>query len=219
MTLFTYTAVANAAPISVTVEFTGEFLRASTVTNNSAPGVVITTIRYSLGTPGVGIGTWDSMDGAIPNIPAGGIPSDFLSDPEFFQTLTFNVSVLPGQSFSEGNPGPFGAPPPFNDFDLIVSLSPLSVSGGATATAAALANGSVTIGFNTGDVLSSPFLNQSPALLQTIVLTGETSTTPTTSVPEPGTLAMFGLGLIRVTPVGTVFAYHLNRQASPTRRQ
>jgi hypothetical protein len=179
---------ARATPIlSATVHFDGEYLRSSTVTNSSSPGFDIVSIIYALGAPGIGIATWDSIDGIIANIPPGGVASDFLSDPEFFQTLTFNVVVQPGDSYSEGFPFTH----PFNDLDVILSLSSLIVSGGnaLNLTSAALQNGSVTLVFNTGDRLTSPFLDQHPELPQTLTLTG----TPT-AIPEPGTLLLCVIG-------------------------
>jgi hypothetical protein len=183
--------VARADPILwATVEFDGEYLRSSTVTNNSTPGFDIVSIIYALGTADVGIATWDSIDGTLPNIPPGGVASDFLSDPEFFQTLTFNTIIKPGESFSEG----FAFTHPFNDLDVILSLSPLNVNGGnaLNLTSTALRNGSVTLLFSSGDRLTMPFLDQHPALPQTLTFRG----TPTTPVPEPGTLLLFGTGVV-----------------------
>ena len=118
---------ANAVLLSATVEFTGEFLRSSTVTNGSDPGINITNFVYTFGTPEDGVATWDGTDGVIPNIPDGGIASDFLSNPEFFQTLTFNVLIAPGDAFSEGNPLPQAAPPSFNDLDPVLEVGPLEL--------------------------------------------------------------------------------------------
>jgi len=167
----------NAARVDVTVDFTGEYLRSSTVTNNSDDGLIINRITYGLGEADDGIGTWDSTDCEIPNLPPDSYATDFLSNPEYFQTLNFDVYLEPGNSYSEGSP----TTRPFNDFDLIVRLSPLMVNGGATATSYALSRAYAEVEFITGDIIRVPLIEQDPSLTQTVYITGEI----VTSVPTP----------------------------------
>lgn len=89
------------------------FIQSGTVTNSAGSTANITSIIYSLGAPGDGIATWDTGT-------AGGTASDFLSDPQYFQTVTFGVNIAPSLSFSFGS----------LDIDYITTLSPLSVTGG-----------------------------------------------------------------------------------------
>ena len=57
----------------------------------------MTTVVISYGPPLEGNGTWGWNDGTS---LAGGTLSDFLADPRWFQTITFEgLSVSPGESF------------------------------------------------------------------------------------------------------------------------
>ncbi len=174
----------NAARVDVTVDFTGEYLRSSTVTNNSDDGLIINRITYGLGEADDGIGTWDSIDGENPNLPPDSYATDFLLNPEYFQTLNFDVYLEPGNSYSEGSP----TSRPFNDFDLIVSLSPLSVNPGAIATSYSLSRAYAEVGFVTGDIFRVPLMEQDPSLTQTVYITGEivTSVETVTIDIKPG---------------------------------
>jgi|GEM_PF-2691308 len=102
----TSAASANTATVDLTF-----FLQQITVSNSAASTSNITAVTYSLGTAGDGVATWDGFNG--------GTASDFLSDPNFFQTVDFSTNIAAGGSSFLGD----------GDIDLINTLVPLSVTG------------------------------------------------------------------------------------------
>lgn len=76
-----FMATANAAS-TATATLSG-FLQSGLIANDAASTGSITSVIYSLGTAADGIATWDGGTG-------GGVASDFLSDPRYFQTVTWS---------------------------------------------------------------------------------------------------------------------------------
>src|SRR5512143_2966842 len=140
-------APATAVPIdALAVINGGDFLQSFTVTNQSTTGLNIVEIVYSHGTPTAGHATWDTGVG-------GGVASDFLSNPEWFQTVTWSgLNVAPGASFSI---------PSFSlDIDLIASLLPLSIDQGTIDNVgSSLAGSYIGVRYDNG-VFASANLNQ-----------------------------------------------------------
>lgn len=175
---------AKAAPIEATAELFN-VLNQGIVTNTSDSAVVITGISFTLGEAAAGIGTWDSNGGSR---LAGGTPSDFLSDPNYFQTINFTgLSVAPGISFEWAD----------LDIDGILSVSPLNVSGLTSPTA--LDRASITAFFGDGTSASADlFPGGGPVPDQNLVLATirrPEPPAPPPTVAEPGTLALFCIGL------------------------
>ncbi len=178
----------QAAAISANVVLNGGgFLQTGSVTNTSVTDIM-TGFIYTLGTAGNGVATWDTGT-------AGGTASDFLSDPEWFQTVTFSgLSIAPGATFNFSG----------LDIDLIAVLSPLSIDQGTIDnTGSTLSHASVTALFGARSA-SAPLLQTGWTQSQTLLLseTGDGG-----RVPEPSTLLLMGAGLLGV------FAVKKKRQA------
>lgn len=173
---------AYSASIDAAVHLNGsEYLQGFNVTNNSTGGLNITRLVYSLGTPADGIATWDTATG-------GGVASQFLSNPEWFQTVTWSgLSIAPGASY-----GISWA----LDIDLIVTLSPLNVTGGTIDYAGtSLRNGYFGVEYNDGFGLRTVALNQ------TGWTTDQDLRITEAPVPIPGALLLFAPGLAGLAAV------------------
>jgi hypothetical protein len=166
--------VVHAASIA-SVALTG-FIQNGTVTNDAASTANITSVVYSLGPAGDGIATWDGSTG-------GGVASDFLSNPSFFQTVTWSgLSVAPGTVFNFGG----------LDIDLIQTLNPLSVTGSILDdTGASLVGAFVTVTWSDGASGTSPLLQQAWIQPQQFDIASNGA-----AVPEPGVLGLLGLGAL-----------------------
>lgn len=166
-------SLAKADVISATANI-GAYSQSGSVLNTSDPGNNISAVVIDFGTPMVGGATFDSNFGST---LGGGVPSNFLADPRYSQTITFGgLSVAPSATFNFGG----------LDMDVILSLIPLIVDGGGGS----VANASISVTFSSGDTLTAPFQNIDPSGFppQTIFLTGSTNSAQ--PVPEPSTLAM-----------------------------
>jgi PEP-CTERM motif len=167
-------ALASAAPIA-SVSLTG-FLQNGSVSNALGSGANIVSVTYSLGTAADGIATWDSATG-------GGSASNFLSDPNFFQTVTwFGLNIAEGSAFNFSG----------LDIDLILTLNPLSVTGGIVDNVgASLANAFVTVNWSDGSSGTTKLAQSGWANDQSfrVVAPGGNN------VPEPAGLALVGLAL------------------------
>jgi hypothetical protein len=156
------------------------FIQNGTVTNGAASTSNITSIVYSLGTPGVGVATWDSNSGST---LAGGTPSDFLSDNRWFQTITFSgLNVSAGNSFSFNN----------LDIDLIEAFSPtLSVSSQTLdGVGTSLINASMSIFWSNGESATTKLIQQAWILEQNLSFKAGPS-----AVPVPAAAWLFATGL------------------------
>ena len=150
----------------------GDYLQSGSFTNSS--GVAATSFVYSLGAPGDGVATWEPF-GESPS----GVSSDLLSNNYNYQTYTWSgLNVASGGTFNFSG----------FDIDLIQTLNPLSVTGGTIdSVGTSLRNAYVSIGY--ADRSSCRVaLNQTGWQVSQNLTCGS-------SVPEPGTLALLGLGL------------------------
>ncbi|MBI5087158.1 MAG: PEP-CTERM sorting domain-containing protein [Acidobacteria bacterium] len=172
-----FTIPASAALVGADVTLTG-FIQNIGVTNTSATAT-ITSITYSLGPAGDGIATWDTDT-------AGGVASDFLSDPQWFQTVTWSgLSIGPGSSWSTG---------PL-DIDLIVTLLPLNVTGGTLdTTGSSLVGAFFLVNFDSGQTAGANLVQQAWATDQNLTLTEGWGA----QIPEPSTLLATAGGLLLV---------------------
>lgn len=196
-----WTLASSAAPVaSVTLDGV-QFLQTGTVLNAPGSGVNIVEISYSLGTPEIGIATFDSSASALTTTPATvvGAMSGFLSNPRWFQTVTWSgLSLAPGASLG------FGA----LDIDLISGLAPLSVNESMIDNVgSSLANGTFSVRWSNGDTARIELFESGWSVTQSFQATGIPSGSVgegggQTLVPAPGTLALFGLGLV-LLGVGT----------------
>jgi hypothetical protein len=152
-----------------------------TVTNNAASTANITSVVYSLGTAGDGIATWDLFGN---NGAAGGVASDFLSNGQHFQTVTFSgLNIAAGSSFSFGS----------LDIDLIQTLTPLSVTGGVLDTVGtSLVGALMTIFWSNGDTATTNLVQQAWATTQNLSFTGAPAVS---AVPVPAAAWLFATGL------------------------
>jgi len=170
----TLSSSATALP-TATATLSG-FIQNGTINNDPASGANITQIVYSLGAPADNLATWQIAT-------AGGIASNFLSDPQFFQTVTWGgLSIAPSDWFSFAG----------LDIDLIQTLVPLSVSGAVVGGPETLRNASLSIFWNDGSSASSALVQQAWSISQTLTINGSGT------APEPATLALLGLGLAGV---------------------
>jgi hypothetical protein len=169
-------ASAYAAP-SASVFLNGNsFIQAGSVTNDAGSGANLISFRYGLGTPDVGIATWELFGDTATH-------TDFLSDGVHYQTATWGMSIAPGNIFNFSG----------LDIDLIESLNPLSVTGSVLDNVGtSLRNAYVSLVWDDQSTATCA-LNQSPwQTNQTIACVSGGGN----NVPEPGTLALAALGLL-----------------------
>lgn len=168
-------SVAQAAPIASVALSGSSFLQAGSVTNSQGEGHSIVRITYTLGTPEVGVATWETE--------GSGTASDFLSDPNWFQTVTWSgLNIADGDSFNFGG----------LDIELIASLAPLVIDQGTIDNVGtSLRNASVTVEWSNGAV-GSEALNLTGWTVNNSfrVVAGDAN------VPEPASLLLVGLGLL-----------------------
>lgn len=160
------------------VSLTG-FIQNGSVANNAASSANITSVVYSLGPAGDGIATWDGSTGA-----PGGVASGQLSDPNYFQTVTWSgLSVAPGAAFDFGG----------LDIDLIETLNPLVVTGGVLDnTGSSLVGAFMTVSWGDGS-FGTQALAQTPwATNQAFRIVSNGAV----AVPEPGVIGLLGLGAL-----------------------
>jgi hypothetical protein len=151
------------------------YIQSGTINNDVASGANITQIIYSLGTPEDNLATWQNDTG-------GGTASDFLSDPQYFQTVTWGgLSVAPGSSFSFSG----------LDIDLILTLSPLDVVGSPLGAPTTLRNASLTVLWSDGSSGSTALVEQDWVVVQSLAINAQGQG----NVPEPASLALLGIGL------------------------
>jgi hypothetical protein len=164
--------VAPVAAQAVSVQLGGAtFLQSGSFVNDTA--FTATSFVYSLGTPANGVATWDAA--------GTGMPSEFLADPDFFQTLTWSgLSVAPGGTFTF-----IGL-----DIDLITTLTPLSVDAATIdGVGTSLRNAFVAVGFANGSTCRTS-LRQTGWRVDQALNCGTS-----VPVPEPATWALLALGL------------------------
>jgi hypothetical protein len=148
------------------------FIQHGTITNSSASSAVITSVVYDLGFAEDDIATWDSKI-------AGGSPSNFLSDNNFFQTVTWGgLNVAAGSSWSwNGN----------LDIDWISSISPLNVVGiPADSVGTSLRNASITLFWSDGSSGTTALVQQGWVNDQNLSVS---------SIPVPAAVLLFGSAL------------------------
>jgi uncharacterized protein (TIGR03382 family) len=175
-------SIAQALPIASVALDGSSFLQSGSVTDtNAADGITMTGIAYSLGTAADGIATWDNNgSGSL----GGATQSGFLpGSTEWGQTMSWAVSTGDGGTFNFGG----------LDIDLILTLSPLNVTGGVLDTNAdnydSLRNAFVQVTWSDGKV-SQCSLNRTAWSDN-----NGCSTAPINETPEPGTMLLAGLGL------------------------
>jgi hypothetical protein len=164
------TQAASVASVSLT-----DFIQVGSIENNALSTANITSVVYSLGPAGDGIATWDGTSGT-----SGGVASDPLSDPNWFQTITWSgLSIAPGAAFNFSG----------LDIDLIVTLVPLDVTGGIIGAGPSLVGAFVSVTWSDGSSGSTPLAQQDWGVDQNFrVVSGGAA------VPEPGALGLLALG-------------------------
>lgn len=152
------------------------FIQNGTVSNNAASAANITSIIYGLGPAGDGIATWDTEN-------AGGTTSDHLSNPQYFQTVTWGgLAIAPGADFSFSG----------LDIDLIQTLIPLSVTGAVLDDVGTSVVGAfVTVNWSDGTSGTTPLAQQAWSVDQSFRIVSDGAV-----VPEPGALGLLGLGAL-----------------------
>jgi len=168
-------SVAQAAPIASVALSGGSFLQAGSVTNSQGEGHSIVRIIYTLGTPEVGVATWET-EGT-------GTASDFLSNANWFQTVTWSgLNIADGDSFNFGG----------LDIELIASLAPLVIDQGTIDNVGtSLRNASVTVEWSNGAVGTSPLNQTGWTVNNSFRVVADDG-----NVPEPASLLLVGLGLL-----------------------
>jgi len=169
--------VVHAAPIASVTLNGANYLQSGSVLNTAGEGSVIVEVSYGFGAPGNRIATWDGNGGSR---LGGGTASEFLSDPNWFQRVTWS-----GLSLAEGNTFSFSG----LDIDLIDTLAPLTFGTAVDNVGTSLRNASLTVRWSNG-LVGTASLNQTGwTTSQSLRVTGQAT------VPEPGTLALLGLGV------------------------
>lgn len=168
-------AVHAASIASVTLS---GFIQNGSVANNAASTANITSVVYGLGPPGDGIATWDGSSGTD-----GGVASNFLSNPNWFQTITWSgLSIAPGAAFNFGG----------LDIDLILTLNPLDVTGGILDnTGASLVGAFMTVTWSDGSFGTQPLAQTPWDVNQSFRIVSNGA-----AVPEPGVLGLLALGAL-----------------------
>jgi hypothetical protein len=178
--------VAQAAPIATVTLDGAHFLQTGTVLNGASSGATVVRVVYSLGTPYVGGSTWDSVvdladgTGTSPiSLGVGAVASDFLTDARHFQTVTWSgLSVAPGSTFSFG---------PL-DIDLITSLVPLVINQSSLGGGNSMVNATFSVFWSDNSFGRIAVGTSGWSVTQVNNIAA--------GVPEPGSLALVGLGLI-----------------------
>jgi hypothetical protein len=169
-----FVTTANAA--STATATLSSFIQRGLIANDAGSTGSITSVIYSLGAAADGIATWDSGTG-------GGVASDFLSNPRWFQTVTWSgLNVAAGDTFNFSG----------LDIDLITSFSPLSVSGGILdTTGSSLVNATLSLIWSDGSVGSVNLIQQAWATTQNLRIGSSVN-----AVPLPAAVWLFGPALL-----------------------
>jgi hypothetical protein len=159
------------------------FLQDIKLSNDAGSTSNIVGFVYSLGAPGDGIATWQSSSGT-----AGGIASNFLSDGDRFQTVTFTgLSIAPGTNATFGS----------LDIDLITTLVPLVIDEGTVTLGSSLAHAFVQVLWQDGSSGQASLLQQAWTIDQSLTIG---SGAP--AVPLPAALPLFASGLGALSLLG-----------------